>query len=396
MIPGEAEKPLAPEDLAYLKVKGCFSLPTESRELIEAYFQFVHPSFPVLDGPSFLQEYARSGLTKTNLLLIWSMFSISASYIPNHSRRATKEACVQRAKLLFDLTHQRDKIVLVQSTLLLSFWFADAEDIKQSWYWSGIAFSIAQTLGLHRDLDIGTSQSSTRERSLWRDIWRCCLIRDVWLSCGMGRPLRINTTDCKCPDVPVSEYQFQGIVLYGADFYMPTEMIGFMKMWQILVAVGNALREILSIGENLSPAQTKTLETQISQQPQLERTLLLTVVSRQLRLHQNAALSALYQLSKDGEKLQAVTADTTSIIQVCLDDTTTAYMAPTTIPLVIPAMLAQLKSFKSTELDIRKQGGDTLELYSRFLTAIEDNYPAASIVKRMFAAAQNSIIRAAR
>ena len=228
MIPGQVEKPLAPEDLAYLKVKGCFSLPTESRELIEAYFQFVHPLFPVLDGPSFLQEYARSGLTKTNLLLIWSMFSISASYIPSHSRRATKEVCVQRAKLLFDLTHQRDKIVLVQSTLLLSFWFADAEDIKQSWYWSGIAFGIAQTLGLHRDLEVGLSQSSTRERSLWRDMWRCCLIRDVWLSCGMGRPLRINTANCRGPEVPVSEYQFQHIVLDGADLYTPTEITGFI------------------------------------------------------------------------------------------------------------------------------------------------------------------------
>ena len=167
-------------------------------------------------------------------------------------------------------------------------------------------------------------------------------------------------------------------------------------MWQILVAVGNALREILSIRENLSPAQTKTLETQICQQPEPERTLLLTVVSRQLRLHRNAALSALYQLSEGRTKLEAVTADTTSIIHGCLDDATTACMAPTTIPLIVPAMLAQLTSLKSTELDMRKQGGDTLEIYSRFLTAIEDNYPAASIVKRLFAAAQNSIIRALR
>ena len=393
MIPGEAEKPLAPEDLAYLKVKGCFSLPIESEELIKAYFQFVHPSFPVLDGPSFLREYASSGLNKINLLLIWSMFSISASYVPKLSRRATKEACVHRAKLLFDLTHESDKIILVQSALLLSFWFADAEDIKQSWYWSGIAFGIAQTLGLHRDLDIGLAQSSTRERRLWRNIWRCCMLRDTWLSHGMGRPLRINTADCELPELLASEYDFRDIVFHGADLYTLAETTGFTKMWQALVAVGNALREIMSVGRNRSPAQTKSFETQISRQPDRERTLLLTVTSRQLRLHQNAALMALYRSGKGGEQLEAVAGDTTSIIRACLHDGITDYIAPTTIPLIVPAVLTQLRLLNSMQLNLRTQGGDTLELYSRFLTAIEDNYPAAAIVKRMFAAARNSISR---
>ena len=51
------------------------------------------------------------------------------------------------------MSGENDKLVLVQSALLLSFWFDDAEDIKQSWYWTGIAFGIAQALGLHRQLD---------------------------------------------------------------------------------------------------------------------------------------------------------------------------------------------------------------------------------------------------
>ncbi|ERF73689.1 hypothetical protein EPUS_00943 [Endocarpon pusillum Z07020] len=393
IVPGEAEKPLAPEDLAFLKVKGCFSLPAESGELIKAYFQYFHPSFPVLDGPSFLQEYASSGLNKINLLLIWSIFSISASYLPIQSRRATKEVCVQRAKLLFDLTHESDKIVLIQSALLLSFWFVDAEDIKQSWYWSGIAFGIAQTLGLHRALDVGLPQSSMREQILWRNIWRCCMFRDVWLSYGMGRPLRINATNCKRSELPFSENHVQGIAFDGVDLYTPAEAAGFMKMWQVLVGVGTTLRAIMSIGQDLSPAQTKSFGIQICPQSDWEQTLLLTVVSRQLRLHQNAALSALYRSSDDREKLGAVAADTTSVIHACLDDGTTDYVAPTTIPLVVPAMLVQLKMLKSTELKSRKQGESTLELYFRFLTAIEDNYPAASIVKRLFAAAQNFIFR---
>jgi hypothetical protein len=102
---------------------------------------------------------------------------------------------MQRAKLLFGLSPENDKIVLVQSALL-SFWFANTEDVKQSWYWTSIAFGIGQTLGLHRMVKVAPTQISDRQRALWRTIWHCCMIRDVWQAFGMGRPLRIQASDC--------------------------------------------------------------------------------------------------------------------------------------------------------------------------------------------------------
>ncbi|KAF1998690.1 hypothetical protein P154DRAFT_384739, partial [Amniculicola lignicola CBS 123094] len=186
------------EDLEYLKSKGCFSLPSESGDLVKAYFQFVHPSFPVIDGPSFLRDYTAGGLESINLLLLWSMFSASASYVALPDRRVVKESYVYKAKLLFDLSQENDKIVLVQSALLLSFWFADTEDVKQSWYWTSIAFGIAQTLGLHREFKSSNGQIPSQQQRLWRNVWWCCMIRDVWLAFGMGRPLRINTPGCNC------------------------------------------------------------------------------------------------------------------------------------------------------------------------------------------------------
>jgi hypothetical protein len=78
------------------------------------------------------------------------MFPASASYLPDTPRKVNKKVYTHHAKLQFDLSSENDKIVLVQSSLLLNFWFADTEDVKQSWYWTSIAFSIEQTLGLHR------------------------------------------------------------------------------------------------------------------------------------------------------------------------------------------------------------------------------------------------------
>jgi hypothetical protein len=134
-VPAMAEQALAAEDLQYLKAKGCFNLPSESRELVRAYFQYVHPTFPVIDASSFLQHYAANGLDGINLLLLWSMFSVSASYVSTLPQKACKKMYADRAKLLFELSHEKDKIVLVQSALLISFWFEDGEDVKQSWYW---------------------------------------------------------------------------------------------------------------------------------------------------------------------------------------------------------------------------------------------------------------------
>lgn len=389
LVPAKTEQALVSEDLAYLKCKGCFSLPAESDALVEVYFQFVHPSFPILDGPTFLRDYANGGINRINLLLLWSMFSVAAGYVPEYAQRATKEAFVQRAKLLFDLSHENDKIVLVQSALLLSFWFAEAEDVKQSWYWTGIAFGIAQTLGLHRDF----SGSTTEQRILWRNLWRCCMIRDVWLAFSMGRPLRLNKNDCSVPLTPASDYQFRSLVFHGKELFTRAETSGFLALWERLVTASDVLREILSRkGEPTSPTQTIAHERRIDLQDDFGSTLQLTVASCHLKLHQYAALVALYRLVDDMDNLQAAATGTTLVLQGFLTDVGTTFVSPIAIPLIVPAMLTHLKAMKSTTPRLRKSSYDTIGHYLRFLTATEDVYPAAAIVKRLVVAAQNSTV----
>jgi Fungal specific transcription factor domain len=184
MIPRLASKVLQPEVLEYLKVKGCFSLPTSDvcNALVEAYFNFVHPLFPIINAREFLERYEQNGIQQINPLLLWSMFSVSASYIPHsilgtsgyHTREQFKENIVKRVRLLFELSAENDKIILIQSSLLLSFWFQDAEDVKQSWCWTGIAISIARTIGLHRNPDGNGKKKNQaigeRQRRNWRNL----------------------------------------------------------------------------------------------------------------------------------------------------------------------------------------------------------------------------------
>ncbi|OAG08635.1 uncharacterized protein CC84DRAFT_1174084 [Paraphaeosphaeria sporulosa] len=84
--------------------------------------------------------------------------------------RECKELYSARAKLLFDLSQENNKIVLVQSALLMSYWYSNSADVKQSWYWTGISFSIAQSFGLHA---LAKARPRSQEETLWQNIRLC-------------------------------------------------------------------------------------------------------------------------------------------------------------------------------------------------------------------------------
>ncbi|MBE3045147.1 fungal specific transcription factor domain-containing protein, partial [Candidatus Bathyarchaeota archaeon] len=300
-VNGTAHAALGSEDLEYLRIKGCFELPAESPELLAAYFRFVHPVFPVLDGPSFSRDLADRGLGGMNLLLLWSMFSVSASYVPAYSGKEVKSTFVRRGKALFDLGGENDKVVLVQSALLLGFWFEDAEDVKQSWYWSGIAFSMAQALGLHRGSTSRAHDLPGTGRDVWGVLWQCCVLRDAWLSYSMGRPLRLDGAACSDTHLQPADCGFRYTRPEGICVYSENEAEGFESMWRASVAAAHAVRQSLSS----TPAQAYLLSTSLRNSLHSRQdtgtSVLLSLCSRHLLLCQNAALIAVCQVNGDEE-----------------------------------------------------------------------------------------------
>lgn len=382
LVPTEVEKALSPEDLAYLQQKGCFSLPSESRALIKAYFDFVHPAFPIIDGPAFCRDCADGRLDRINLLLLWSMLSVAASYVPGCATHSIKRSFVERATLLFHLTHENDKIVLVQSALLLSFWFDEAEDIKQSWYWTGIAFSMAQSLGLHQDFPGPSVQHETVRCNLWR----ACTVRDVWLSFGMGRPLRLHSEDWSVPSKPSSDYQFCDIALFDdpMQLYNETTRAEFLATWQRLIELSCFLRRLISTGSsrslNLSDA-SGALADDVGTDGAL---IPLKVLRRHFKLHQCAVRAAYYKNQDDAIEVNNSILETTSTLQAFMADSTIEYVAPTAIPLLVPAISAYLRE---DEVESRRDLVGAIDIYVQFLKAIETNFPAAAILKRLVLAA---------
>ncbi|OQV03234.1 Fungal specific transcription factor domain-containing protein [Cladophialophora immunda] len=213
IVPAPNKASLPPDDYAFLQAKGAFDIESDELrgELITRYFEYAHPLLPVIDPSTFFRQYELEGPTRVSALLLQSMFLVASSYISASGLRrsgapsitALKKRYYLRAKALYDFDYEADKTCLVQSLLLMGYWYGNTHDRADSWHWIGIATSLSQALGFHRDPC--RSNIPLYQRRLWRRIWSCCLFRDRYLGLGMGRPTRITAEDCNVPEVVIDD-----------------------------------------------------------------------------------------------------------------------------------------------------------------------------------------------
>ena len=133
----------------------------------------------------------------------------------------------------------------------MGFWYTDTQDRNSgAWHWTGIAISLAQTLGLHRCPGYLTNKQQPlpeKQVSLLRRIWWTCIVRDRWLSLVKGRPMRIHDDDCDVP-MPIAEdvtNELEKIPSRVHNKFLPTESTELAKMWIRLVGISVSLGNIL-------------------------------------------------------------------------------------------------------------------------------------------------------
>ncbi|KAI9653891.1 MAG: hypothetical protein M1829_001117 [Trizodia sp. TS-e1964] len=212
---------LTSDDAEYLWHKGVLSVPqpTLRQELLRSYIDFVHGYMPLLELHSFLgivnQPYGEHG--RLSLLLFQSvMFAGTAFVDMRHllnagfsSRRAARKSFFYRARLLYDFDYESDRITLVQSLLLMTYWYEAPDDQKDTWHWLGVALSLCHTIGLHRNPE--NSQMSIDNQRLWKRIWWSCFIRDKLVALGMRRPSRIKIEDYNVPMLTIDDFELGSV-----------------------------------------------------------------------------------------------------------------------------------------------------------------------------------------
>ncbi|UKZ45915.1 hypothetical protein TrVGV298_000109 [Trichoderma virens] len=422
----EASISLSAQDREYLQYKGVFTLPQKStcNELLRAYFHHVHPMMPIVDATVLLKFHETGKASEWNLLLLWSMFFVAVNFVDAHvwtlegysSRKEMKAAMYSRAKCLYDNGGETDKVVLLQSALLMGFWHSKWDGHSQPWYWIGVAISLCQMLGLHRDPDSVKYNTSlpNHQRHLWRRLWWSCFFRDRSLSLTLGRPLRINLNDCNTPMVSSEDVlsDLAEIPTSIANGYIPDDFAQLAQYWITLIQLSKLLGDVLTLcyqpfGPNptlrqIELLESKLLQMQIPERYAAEQSRLASFYLYHLQLHYHAILITFYcpYIAKAPEdlspaiknewqaemrnKMDSAAVRSNAIVDNIVRDKLLRFACPMTPSLLVSAMHVHLLNCKSTDALSRRLSLNKLELCMMVMEELEEVYTSASVYRGVF------------
>ncbi|KAF6836229.1 cutinase transcription factor 1 alpha [Colletotrichum musicola] len=189
-------------EIDILHQRGAFLLPPRSLcdELIDSYFKWVHPIVPVINRTRFMRQY-RDPKNPPSLLLLQAVLLAGSRVCTNpqlmDANGSTTPAALtfyKRAKALYDANYEDDRVTIVQSLLLMGWYWEGPEDVtKNVFYWSRVATIVAQGSGMHRSVE--QSQLSRSDKRLWKRIWWTLFTRDRSVAVALGRPVHISLDD---------------------------------------------------------------------------------------------------------------------------------------------------------------------------------------------------------
>ncbi|KAI9652219.1 MAG: Transcriptional activator of fatty acid utilization [Alyxoria varia] len=189
-------------EIEILHTRGAFLLPPRGLcdELVEAFFTWVAPVVPVINRSRFMRRYGDSK-NPPSLLLLQAILLAGSRVCKNpqlmDSNGSTTPAAMtfyKRAKALFDANYEDDRVTIVQSAILMGWYWEGPEDVTRNvFFWSRVATIIAQGSGMHRSVE--SSQLSKPDKRLWKRIWWTLFTRDRSTAVALGRPCCINIED---------------------------------------------------------------------------------------------------------------------------------------------------------------------------------------------------------
>ncbi|KAJ5898405.1 hypothetical protein N7504_008693 [Penicillium tannophilum] len=177
------------EDLNYLVRKGAFDVPQGAlgQEIFKSYIRHVHPHMPFLDlnlfsDAIFNQNSSRYDGEGISLLLFQAVMFAGVFFVDlKHlyaagflSRRSALEALFQRARALHDFDCEEDEFAVLQSLLLMTYWYENPDRNKDGRYWISICVSLASKVGLYPH----ESNNKTVEGRFRNLLWWSMFTRD--------------------------------------------------------------------------------------------------------------------------------------------------------------------------------------------------------------------------
>ncbi|RAK89443.1 hypothetical protein BO79DRAFT_263885, partial [Aspergillus costaricaensis CBS 115574] len=210
---------IAFKDREELQSSGALLLPSEDLRglLLQSYLRWVHPLVPVLEIPNVFQRLLENDDCQfPHPLLYQAVLYAGSSYVDplelqaaGHPSRDTIGRVIrERARMLYNLSVERNPIVMTQALILLSIRENLSEaSLSESRYWIRHALSVAIGAGLLDPTDepvnqnteyLCTISSSLRERLVWS-----LYTADLTISLALDAPFQIKRPpSLNCQFVP--------------------------------------------------------------------------------------------------------------------------------------------------------------------------------------------------
>ncbi|KAJ5929781.1 hypothetical protein N7454_006731 [Penicillium verhagenii] len=210
---------IAREDLEFLRFRGALSIPESGlrNELLRSYTQWVHSFMPVLNLQELLNCVAGNDPNgNISVLLFQAVMFVGTAFIDiKHlqdagysTRKDARNAFFTRLRLLYSLDCEEDRIVILQTLLLMTYW-SDPENSLQRdiWDWIGVCNTQAHSIGLNKDPS--TAELEPKLKRLRTRLWWCLYSRDRLIAMGMRRPMQVNEGTSNVPMLKPEDFDFE-------------------------------------------------------------------------------------------------------------------------------------------------------------------------------------------
>lgn len=149
---------------------------------------------------------------------------------------------MHRLKLLYDFEWESNLVVLIQATLLHSWWYVSNQDQKDPWFWLGICISLATGIGMNKQSIYAPKDEGSRR--LWRRIWWTCVSRDRLMCILTRKPMRIKDAEINLPKLKFKDFDTKPLntkTPFLRDCPLITECIPRVMLADIFMAKVNLL-----------------------------------------------------------------------------------------------------------------------------------------------------------
>ncbi|KEF54036.1 uncharacterized protein A1O9_09831 [Exophiala aquamarina CBS 119918] len=207
-----------PEDLQYLQMKGVLELPDKDLRdaCVRCYLEHVQPIYPVVDSATIVSLLEGTTLEndKLSLLVLYALVFVGGTWVDVRlvrklgflSRIAFRRSIHKKMRLLYDADYENDRVCLIQTFILWTFWFEGPNEIKDSWYWIGLALSFSRVIGLHKaPSDTETHPATNQHR---RRLWWCLATREVICAFALSRRPRVADNDHNISMLGIEDFEF--------------------------------------------------------------------------------------------------------------------------------------------------------------------------------------------